>query len=71
MNKIVRADDIEYIGVDICALIKKCPDLSSDMLFALLSLRGDISRADFKDVIRLISNFSLSFQNCNWIFIND
>ena len=50
MTKIVKADDVDFIGVDIGALVKKCPDLTSDMLFALLSLRGDISKTDYKDV---------------------
>jgi hypothetical protein len=50
MNKIIKADDIDFIGVEIGALIKKCPDMTSDMLYALLSLRGDISKSDYKDV---------------------
>ncbi len=52
MNKIIKADDIDFIGVEIGALIKKCPDMNSDMLYALLSLRGDISKSDYKDVIK-------------------
>lgn len=50
MTKIVKADDVEFLGVDIAALVKKCPDITSDMLFSILSLRGDISRADYKEV---------------------
>ena len=50
MNKIIRADDVDFIGVEIGALVKKCPDMTSEMLYALLSLRGDISRTDFKEV---------------------
>ena len=50
MTKIIKADDLDFIGVEIGALIKKCPDTTSDMLFALLSLRGDISKTDYKDV---------------------
>jgi hypothetical protein len=50
MTKIVRADDVDFIGVEIGALVKKCPDITSDMLFALLSLRGDVSKTDFKEV---------------------
>ena len=53
MNKIIKADDIDFIGVEIGALIKKCPDMTSDMLYALLSLRGDISKSDYKDVSRI------------------
>lgn len=50
MNNIVKADDIDFIGVELGALVKKCP-MTSDMLYALLSLRGDISRSEFKEVI--------------------
>lgn len=49
MTRIVKADDVEFLGVDIAALVKKCPDITSDMLFSILSLRGDISRADYKE----------------------
>jgi hypothetical protein len=58
MTKIIKADDLDFIGVEIGALIKKCPDTTSDMLFALLSLRGDISKTDYKDV----SIFTLLFK---------
>ena len=49
MTKIIRTEDVDYIGVEIGALIKKCPDLTAEMLFALLSLRGDITKNDFRD----------------------
>lgn len=49
MNNIIKADDIDFIGVELGALVKKCP-MTSDMLFALLSLRGDIPRSEFKEV---------------------
>ena len=48
MNNIIKADDIDFIGVELGALVKKCP-MTSDMLFALLSLRGDIPRSEFKE----------------------
>lgn len=48
MNNIIKADDIDFMGVEVGALVKKCP-MTSDMLFALLSLRGDISKSDFKE----------------------
>lgn len=48
MNNIIKADDIDFMGVEVGALVKKCP-MTSDMLFALLSLRGDISRSEFKE----------------------
>lgn len=50
MNRIIMSDDVDFISVEIGALVKKCPDLTSEMLFALLSLRGDISRAQYRDV---------------------
>jgi hypothetical protein len=50
MNKIIKNDDVDFIGVEIGALVKKCPEINSDMLYALLCLRGDISKADFKEV---------------------
>ena len=50
MTKIVKAEDVEFLGVDIGALVKKCPDITSDMLYAILSLRGDISKSDYKEV---------------------
>lgn len=62
MNKIIKADDIDFIGVEIGALIKKCPDMTSDMLYALLSLRGDISKSDYKDVSR-INQFKMKICN--------
>jgi hypothetical protein len=49
MNNIIKADDVDFMGVELGALVKKCP-MTSDMLFALLSLRGDISRSEFKEV---------------------
>jgi hypothetical protein len=49
MNNIVKTDDIDFIGVELGALVKKCP-MTSDMLFALISIRGDISKSDFKEV---------------------
>jgi exocyst complex component 3 len=51
MNKIIKSDDIDFIGVEIGALVKKCPDMTSDMLYALLSLRGDVSKSDFKEAM--------------------
>ncbi len=66
-TKIVRAEDVDFIGVEIGALIKKCPDTTSDMLFALLSLRGDISKADFKDVI--IIRFFLRLTKISFMYI--
>jgi hypothetical protein len=53
MNKVIKCDDVDFIGVEIGALAKKCPDINSDMLYALLSLRGDISKSDFKEVCYL------------------
>ena len=49
MNKVIKADDVDFIGVEIGALVKKCAGITSDMLFALLLLRGDITKADFKE----------------------
>ena len=46
----MTAEDIEFLGMDVHSLVKKCPNLTSEMLFALLSLRGDISKSDFKEV---------------------
>ena len=65
MNKIVKADDVDFISVEIGALVKICPDLNSDMLYALLSLRGDISKSDYKEVsyyflLGLVKEFSRS-----------
>lgn len=54
MGKIIKAEDIDFLGVEIGALVKKCPDLNSDMLFALLSLRGDITKTDYKDVFFVV-----------------
>jgi hypothetical protein len=54
MNKVIKADDIDFIGVEIGALVKQCPGMNSDMLWALLSLRGDISKSDYKEVFILI-----------------
>jgi hypothetical protein len=48
MTNIVKTDDVDFLGVEIGALVKKCP-MNSDMLYALLSLRGDISRSEFKE----------------------
>lgn len=48
MNNIIKADDVDFMGVELGALVKKCP-MTSDMLFALLSLRGDISKSEFKE----------------------
>ncbi len=53
MNNIIKGDDIDFMGVEIGALVKKCP-MTSDMLFALLSLRGDISRSEFKEVRKIL-----------------
>lgn len=50
MARIVKAEDVDFLGVDIGALVKKCPDITSDMLFAILSLRGDISKSEYKEV---------------------
>lgn len=50
MAKIIKADDVDFLGVEIGALAKKCPDLTSDMVYSVLSLRGDISKSDFRDV---------------------
>ena len=59
MNNIIKADDVDFMGVELGALVKKCP-MTSDMLFALLSLRGDISRSEFKEVSEIIY-FNLAF----------
>lgn len=57
MNKIIKADDVDFIGVEIGALVKKYPEINSDMLYALLSLRGDISKTDYKEVIQYFKAF--------------
>ncbi|RNA29859.1 exocyst complex component 3 [Brachionus plicatilis] len=49
MNKIVSSDDLDFLYVEIASLVKKCPSLTSEMLFALLSLRGDVSRSEYKE----------------------
>jgi len=49
MTKLIKADDLDFLGVEIGALVNKCPGITSDMLFALLSLRGDITKSDYKD----------------------
>ena len=48
--KIVKCDDIDFIGVEIGALVKKYPGFNSHMLYALLQLRGDFNKSDYKDV---------------------
>ncbi len=65
MTKIIKADDVDFIGVEIGALIKRCPDITSDMLYGLLMLRGDVSRSDFKDKYEdyVISNQKLADAN--------
>ena len=50
MNNVIKTDDVDFIAVELGALTKHCP-MTSDMLFALLCLRGDISKNDFKEVI--------------------
>lgn len=50
MNKIVSSDDLDFLYVEIASLVKKCPSLTSEMLFALLSLRGDVSKSEYKEV---------------------
>jgi hypothetical protein len=49
MNNVIKTDDVDFIAVELGALTKYCP-LSSEMLFALLSMRGDITKTDFKEV---------------------
>jgi len=65
MTKIIKADDVDFIGVDIGALIKRCPDITSEILYGLLMLRGDVSRSDFKDKYEdyVISNEKLANAN--------
>jgi hypothetical protein len=65
MTKIIRADDVDFIGVEIGALIKRCPDITSDMLYGLLLLRGDVSRNEFKEKYEdyVISNEKLADAN--------
>lgn len=48
MNNVIKSDDIDFIAVELGALTKHCP-MSSEMLFALLCLRGDVSKNDFKE----------------------
>jgi hypothetical protein len=50
MNNVIKSDDIDFIAVELGALTKHCP-MSSEMLFALLCLRGDVSKNDFKEVL--------------------
>lgn len=65
MTKIIKADDVDFIGVEIGALIKRCPDITSEMLYGLLMLRGDVSKSDFKDKYEdyVISNQKLADAN--------
>ena len=48
MNKVIEADS-GFLNLEVAILTKHCP-MTSDMLFALLCFRGDISRNDFKEV---------------------
>ncbi len=43
-------NEVAYFFLTIKALIKKFPEITSDMLYALLRLRGDISSGDYKEV---------------------
>ena len=49
MNNVLKTEDLEFIAVELNALKKYCP-LTSELLFALLSMRGDVSKTDFKEV---------------------
>ena len=55
MNNVIKTDDVDFIAVELGALTKYCP-LSSEMLFALLSMRGDISKTDFKEVNKFFNS---------------
>jgi exocyst complex component 3 len=50
MSDIIKEEDYDFIGVPIGELIKKHPDFTNDMLYALICLRGDISKKDYKEV---------------------
>lgn len=50
MGRIIKSEDVDFLGVEIGSLVKKCPNITTDMLFAILSMRGDISKSDYKDV---------------------
>ena len=71
MNNVIKSDDIDFIAVELGALTKHCP-MSSDMLFALLCLRGDVTRNDFKEVFKYLNLFySIPLINFKFIYLTN
>lgn len=55
MKKVIESD-YEFVAVELAVLTKSYP-MTNEMLFSLLTLRGDISRNEFKEVVYLFYVF--------------
>lgn len=54
LAEVLRCEDSEILSLDLHSLVEKYPDMSEDQLVRLLSLRGDIPRAEAREKVSYI-----------------
>ncbi|KAK9497914.1 hypothetical protein O3M35_003813 [Rhynocoris fuscipes] len=51
LAEILKSDDKEILSLDLTALVNKYPDIKEDHVIKLISLRGDVSRSETRDLV--------------------
>ncbi|XP_054282990.1 exocyst complex component 3 [Macrosteles quadrilineatus] len=54
LAEVLKSEDLEILSLDIHSLVDKYPDITEDQLSRLLSLRGDLSRAEIREKLSYI-----------------
>ncbi|XP_015605844.1 exocyst complex component 3 [Cephus cinctus] len=54
LAEVLRCEDSEILSLDLHSLVEKYPDITEDHLVRLLSLRGDIPRAEAREKVSYI-----------------
>ncbi|XP_034237969.1 exocyst complex component 3 [Thrips palmi] len=56
LTEVIRSEDAEMLSLDLLLVIEKYPDLTEEQLRRLLSLRGDITRQDIEDKLKVMKD---------------
>uniref|UniRef100_A0A146ME14 Exocyst complex component 3 n=2 Tax=Lygus hesperus TaxID=30085 RepID=A0A146ME14_LYGHE len=51
LAEILKVEDKELSSLEVHALVRKYPDIKEDQITKFLSLRGDLSRSEIKDIV--------------------
>ncbi|XP_022122794.1 exocyst complex component 3 [Pieris rapae] len=51
LAEVLRCQDIEMLSLDLHGVVDKCPEVTEEHLARLVSLRGDVPRANIRDTV--------------------